>query len=88
MKIKRIKMKKNMFGILVCSVIFFSVICTSYTTSAINTTSSRQIFPLTLTTHEAICITCDQNFTDYGFTGAGTPSDPYIIENLKIDATA
>jgi parallel beta-helix repeat protein len=88
MKIKRIKMKKNVFGILVCSVIFFSVIYAPYTTPALDTISLKQISPLTLTTHEAICITCDQNFTDYGFAGAGTPGDPYIIENLNIDAAA
>ena len=87
MKIRRIKLKKNVFGMLVCSVIFFSVVYASYTTTALNTISLKQISPLTLSTHEAICITCDQNFTDYGFTGAGTPGDPYIIENLKIDAT-
>ncbi len=88
MKIKKSIVKKNMFGILVCSVIFFSVIYTSYTTPALNTISLNQISPLTLTIHEAICITCDQNFTDYSFPGAGTPGDPYRIENLKIDATA
>ncbi len=88
MKIKRIKIKKNMYGILVCSVVFFSVIYAPYTTPALNTISLKQISPLNLTTHEVICITCDQNFTDYSFPGAGTPGDPYRIENLKIDATA
>jgi parallel beta-helix repeat protein len=87
MKIKRIKMKKNMFGMLVCSLIFFSVIYVPYTTPALNTISLKQISPLILTIHEAICITCDQNFTDYSFAGAGIPGDPYKIENLKIDAT-
>ncbi|MHA1401805.1 MAG: NosD domain-containing protein [Candidatus Heimdallarchaeaceae archaeon] len=36
--------------------------------------------------HEPIVITTDQNFTDYGFPGAGTQEDPYRIENYSITA--
>ena len=36
------------------------------------------------TLHGAIVIEYDENFTDYGFPGAGTPDDPYRIENYNI----
>jgi hypothetical protein len=34
--------------------------------------------------HEAITIADESDFTLYGFTGAGTAEDPYIIQNLGI----
>ncbi len=37
-----------------------------------------------LTSSEPILITSDQNFTDYGFEGDGTLSNPYKIANLSI----
>lgn len=36
------------------------------------------------TEHEAITIADESDFTLYGFTGAGTAEDPYIIQNLSI----
>ena len=35
-----------------------------------------------------IIITNDSNFTDYGFPGNGTLSNPYRIENLNITTNA
>ena len=40
------------------------------------------------TEHDPIIIISDDNFTDYGFTGNGIDSDPYIIENLLINSTS
>ncbi|MHA1955044.1 MAG: right-handed parallel beta-helix repeat-containing protein, partial [Candidatus Heimdallarchaeaceae archaeon] len=40
-----------------------------------------------LVTHEPIEIICDQNFTDYGFPGSGTKSDPFIISGFYIKTT-
>ncbi|MFW9852960.1 MAG: right-handed parallel beta-helix repeat-containing protein, partial [Candidatus Thorarchaeota archaeon] len=42
---------------------------------------------LSLITHESIFIDNDNNFTDYGFSGAGTKNSPYIIENYNITTT-
>ncbi len=41
-----------------------------------------------LVTHGPIVIEYDENFTDYGFPGAGTPGDPYRIENYNITVTS
>ena len=35
------------------------------------------------TVHEAIKITNDGNFTDYGFFGTGIETDPYIMRNIR-----
>ncbi|MCE7748329.1 MAG: hypothetical protein GPJ51_08020 [Candidatus Heimdallarchaeota archaeon] len=40
-----------------------------------------------LAPHSAIIIENDDNFTDYGFDGNGSESNPYIIENYNITAT-
>ncbi len=40
-----------------------------------------------LSEHDPITITCEQNFTDYGFSGNGTEVNPYVIENLNISTT-
>jgi parallel beta-helix repeat protein len=40
-----------------------------------------------LVLHDPIEIICDQNFTDYGFPGVGTKSNPFIISGLKITST-
>lgn len=37
--------------------------------------------------HAPIVIWHDDNFTDFGFSGSGTPEQPYIIENLEIAST-
>ena len=37
-----------------------------------------------LTPHSTILIENDDNFTDYGFTGNGSESEPFIIENYNI----
>ena len=40
-----------------------------------------------LVDHEPIFISGDQNFTDYGFPGNGSESNPFIISNLRINST-
>ena len=47
-------------------------------------TREKDTFPLSLTPHDSIVITSDDNFTDYGFYGLGTETNPYIIENYNI----
>jgi len=37
-----------------------------------------------LTPHDPIEITNDNNFTDFGFPGTGTPEEPYRIDNYQI----
>ncbi len=39
-------------------------------------------------THGPINIECDENFTDYSFPGAGSPGDPYRIEDYNITVTS
>ncbi len=39
-------------------------------------------------THGPINIEYDENFTDYGFPGAGTPGDPYRLEDYNITITS
>ncbi|NPD87282.1 MAG: hypothetical protein HGN29_01075 [Asgard group archaeon] len=41
----------------------------------------------TSSTHVPINILSDQNFTDYGFPGTGTRTNPYRIENYSINTT-
>ncbi len=48
------------------------------------TPSEELIHTYSYVDHEPIVIITDQNFTDYGFPGAGTEEDPYRIENYKI----
>jgi parallel beta-helix repeat protein len=40
------------------------------------------------TVHDPILIEYSSNFTDYGFDGAGTSGDPYLIANLSITTGA
>jgi parallel beta-helix repeat protein len=40
-----------------------------------------------LINHEPILIYTEQNFTDYGFPGNGTETNPYRIENLEIETS-
>ena len=44
-------------------------------------------FDLNYVDSAPIVITDNTNFTTLGFPGAGTKSDPYIIEGLKINST-
>jgi parallel beta-helix repeat protein len=41
-----------------------------------------------LTPHDPISITSDDNFTDYSFLGTGTDEDPYVIEGYNISTTS
>ncbi len=41
-----------------------------------------------LTPHDPISITSDNNFTDYSFPGTGTEEDPYVIEGYNITTTS
>ena len=49
--------------------------------------TSPKVLDLSLTPHDPILITNNANFDDYGFPGAGTSGDPYIIENYEIETT-
>ena len=41
-----------------------------------------------LVSSEPILISSDDNFSDYGFSGLGTPDEPYLIENLNINTSS
>ncbi len=41
-----------------------------------------------LVSSDPILISSDDNFTDYGFLGKGTPDEPYLIENLDINTSS
>ncbi|MHA1685452.1 MAG: right-handed parallel beta-helix repeat-containing protein [Candidatus Heimdallarchaeaceae archaeon] len=45
----------------------------------------KRIYPSRdYTVHEPIIVKNDENLTDYGFPGSGTPDDPYRIEGFNI----
>lgn len=81
------KMKREMF---VFSTIL--LITTLFTINSITTKTANTKLELissdlklnSLTPHVAIYITHDSNFSDYGFPGLGTSSQPYRIENYNI----
>ncbi|MBD3406330.1 MAG: hypothetical protein GF411_09490 [Candidatus Lokiarchaeota archaeon] len=53
--------------------------------SPITTTQQESTsYSLSYTSHDPIVITCEQDFIDLGFSGAGINGDPYIIQNLEI----
>ena len=47
----------------------------------------KKYVPQILSEHPPITITSEQNFTDYGFPGNGTETNPYRIENFNIFTT-
>ncbi len=49
--------------------------------------NERDLSLSSLIPHDPIYITSDGNFTDYGFPGAGTVDDPYLIEDYNITTT-
>ena len=90
--------KKLILGIFVIGIVFCSLliktqaITVSFNIEDQSTESSNfslspissELFDLSLTLHEPIEIINDGNFTHYGFSGTGTPEEPYIIENYYI----
>lgn len=43
-------------------------------------------FVVNYVAHDPIIVMNDDNFTDYGFSGNGTASNPFLIENLEISS--
>ncbi|MHA1346937.1 MAG: right-handed parallel beta-helix repeat-containing protein [Candidatus Heimdallarchaeaceae archaeon] len=73
------KIKNIIYSILlVLSLLSFSYLANSAsdTSSGINLSD--------LVTSDQIQIKSDQDFIDFGFSGTGSESDPYLIENLEI----
>lgn len=60
-----------------------------YTSSTVSTTLdstfSHSVLPLSIIPHNPISILNDSGFDYYGFTGSGSSTEPYIIENLLIE---
>lgn len=53
--------------------------------TSVDNESNLMIQPIPkLITHEPISIYTEQNFTDYGFPGNGSETNPYRVENLEI----
>ncbi|MCE7748256.1 MAG: hypothetical protein GPJ51_07655 [Candidatus Heimdallarchaeota archaeon] len=79
-------MKKSIFvSIVVCLLIFLSgIIQTQSNFLNENNHFSIEESSTNFTSHEAIMITQDVNFTDYAFPGNGSSINPYIIENYNI----
>jgi parallel beta-helix repeat protein len=72
--------------ILLVSLLFFSLVILDTTTLNNATISSiDNTFHLDYTAHAPIEIISNDNFTDYGFPGDGTETNPYRIEDLYID---
>ncbi len=92
--------KKLVYGLIVIGIIIFSFNNKTSTSASFSgsdkkndrcvltlSSTSPKLFDLSLTPHEPIIITHDNNFTDYGFPGLGTEEEPYIVENYTILAT-
>ena len=84
-----IKLNNRLFVILfvslftVSSITLYSSVILAYNNEDSHNKSSLSA----LTPHERIIISNDGNFTDYGFSGTGSSSSPYIIENYLIVTT-
>jgi len=75
--------------------IFLSSIFITYSVSSNqNGIKTKQIYRTetfnfdSLVSSGPILISSDDNFTDYGFSGLGTPEEPYLIENLDINTSS
>ncbi|NPD89485.1 MAG: hypothetical protein HGN29_12265 [Asgard group archaeon] len=82
------KSKKYLINLalLISSIFFILAILNSTIVSTGEIRSEdKQINP-NYTSHAPIEIISDDNFTDYGFPGEGTDTNPYRIENLYIQA--
>ena len=89
-KMKKIALisKRTIVGIIISTLILFSLSWnTTIIKSSINDYRTKNPSILALTPHAAIEIISDDNFTDYGFLGSGTETDPFIIEGYNITTT-
>ncbi|MBN2230182.1 MAG: right-handed parallel beta-helix repeat-containing protein [Candidatus Thorarchaeota archaeon] len=71
-----------------CFILFLVCFGTTsdYTTTSVTKGESRFI-PSDFVEHPAILIEYESNFTDYGFSGAGTKESPYRLEGINITST-
>ncbi len=88
MKNSSIFKRRTIGGISVAVVILISIASRSVTAMATINHSAYNTSFSALINHEPIEIISDDNFTDYGFPGSGSPEDPYIIENFNISTTS
>lgn len=75
--------------ILIVFILLFSILVSS-TSSEIYSKDSSPVSPLlsnALSPHDPISILGDSTFDSYGFPGSGSPTEPYLIENLFIETT-
>ncbi|GAH60871.1 unnamed protein product, partial [marine sediment metagenome] len=73
------KKKKKIYSI----ILLLSLLSITYLANSESDTSSG-VEVSELVTSEQIKISSDQDFIDLGFSGTGSESDPYLIENLDI----
>jgi parallel beta-helix repeat protein len=73
------KRKKKIYSI----ILLLSLLSITYLVNSESDTSSGKKLS-DLVTSEQIKILSDQDFIDLGFSGTGSESDPYLIENLEI----
>ncbi|MHA1198799.1 MAG: right-handed parallel beta-helix repeat-containing protein [Candidatus Heimdallarchaeaceae archaeon] len=90
--------KRILLGIFVFGILLFALVIKQQSTTTLLgsdnqkndqlnfalSSPSHKLVDLSLTPHEPIMITHDNNFTDYGFPGLGTEEEPYVIENYAI----
>ena len=81
--------------IFIILLIFLSSIFFTYSVSSNqNGIRTKQIYQTetfnfdSLVSSGPILISSDDNFSDYGFSGLGTPEEPYLIENLDINTSS
>jgi parallel beta-helix repeat protein len=86
LKVKILDFGRITFFILFASLIFSSSVI--YNLKASMDEQGLNLVNLKYIDHAPILILNDNNFTDYGFPGIGTFSNPYIIEDLRIITTA
>jgi len=94
--------KMKLIGKIVIGIILFALVLTTQQTTAFfsednqtkdqfvltSSSTSPKLIDLSLTPHESIEILNDGDFITYGFPGAGTPGDPYIIEHYEIETSS
>ncbi len=93
-EVNMMKIKIYLSKIIVIILIATSLLILSVNTSSTITASSLIDHKKSSPSIQALVdlvpieIISDDNFTDYGFTGAGTAADPYVIENYNITTTS
>lgn len=75
---------KKLKGVLTIIAICLLLVRVNHSPSPVTIIDNGKV--LAQTQHDPIEITSDADFVSLGFSGSGTPSEPYIIEDLAIDS--